>query len=88
MKIKGKYEIVRLDDESVAIPLESDTFYTDRAITLNPTAEEIFRAFLEEATEEEVAAKLAAKYTDTPAEEIAQYLHKFIGQLTEAGILA
>ena len=87
MKIKGTFSIVPVDDSSVAVPLESDTFYTNRAITLNATAEEIFRALMEDTTEEEVTEKLAAKYTETSKEDIAKYVHKFVGELRAADLL-
>ena len=88
MRIKGTYEIVQVDDSHIAVPLESDTFYTNQVITLNETGEEIFRAYMEDTTEEAVLSALVKKYSDSSPEEIAAYLHEFTAQLKNEGLLA
>lgn len=86
MKLKYTFELVNLDDEIVAVPIDASKEEFRGIIKLNPSAEIIFKLLDNNITEDEIFDVLINKY-DVAEDELRQYIHDFINKLNSAGLL-
>lgn len=87
MKIKGKYVIRQIADETVAIPVNAsgDGFYG--IISLNGVGKFLFELLGEERTEAGLVSALLEEY-DVAPETARADVQEFVEQLRKAGLLA
>ena len=86
MKSKYIFEKMELDGEIVAVPVGESAAELHAVLNVNEEAMRIIELLREETTEENIVAQLLKEY-EGEKEEIAAYVHKYIEQLTEEGLL-
>ena len=84
-KLKYTFEIMELEDHSIAVPVGEGVENFRSVIKLNDSAAEIFNLLKEDTTESEVVMALKKHYGDES--EISSYVHEFVTQLREEGVL-
>lgn len=86
MKLKYKFVITTVADDTVAVPIESaDQF--DGVITINETMKDIFELLAEERTEEELVDALLEKYEGITRDELMKSIHDTCVRLKNEGLL-
>lgn len=86
MKIKYTFEKMELDGDIMAVPVGDGAKDFSAMLRLNETAADILDFLIEETTEEEIVNELLKIY-EGDRDEIAAYVHEYIGTLIEAGII-
>lgn len=86
MKAKYTFELMELDDGTVAIPVGNGAEQFRGVLKINETAQAILKILENETTESAIVEKLQQEYTGD-REQIAEYVHQFIEKLTEEGII-
>ena len=87
MKLKYKFEIIELDDEIIAVPIQEGANVLHGVIKLNSTGHEIFNMLKEDTTKEEIISTLSKKYDASSKEEITEYVDELINSLQQASLL-
>ena len=86
MKLKYKFVITTVDDEMVAVPLESSGQF-DGVITVNETMKSIIELLDEERTEDDLVDELLEKYKGVSREELKNYIHDICVGLKNEGLI-
>ena len=86
MKTKFSFEIMNLYDGLVAVPVGEGASQFHGVLKVNETAVAILKKLEQETTEEEIVKSLLEEYNGQK-DEIAGYVHEFIGTLTKEGIV-
>lgn len=87
MKAKYTFEIMEIDDQMMAVPVGEEADELHGILKLNESAAAILELLKEETSEEEIVQKLLEKY-ESSEEELKSYVHDYLTELEEAGILA
>ncbi len=87
MKAKYTFEIMEIDDQMMAVPVGEEADELHGILKLNESAAAILELLKEETSEEEIVQKLLEKY-ESSEEELKSYVHDYLAELEEAGILA
>lgn len=86
MKTKFVFEIMQLDDESVAVPVGTNAEKFHGVLKVNETAAAILKLMENEITEEEIVKKLMREYYGEK-DMIATYVHEYIDKLASEGLV-
>lgn len=86
MKLKYEFETVELDDQIMAVPVGDRAPDLHGMLRLNETAADMLKLLKEETTEEALADALLSTYAGS-REEVLRYVHTFVGQLTDLGLM-
>ncbi len=87
MKAKYTFEIIEIDDQMMAVPVGEEADELHGILKLNQSAAAILELLKEETSEEEIVQKLLEKY-ESSEEDMRSYVHDYLAELEEAGILA
>ena len=87
MKAKYTFEIMEIDDQMMAVPVGEEADELHGILKLNQSAAAILELLKEEISEEEIVQKLLEKY-ESSEEDMKSYVHDYLAELEEAGILA
>ncbi len=87
MKAKYTFEIMEIDDQMMAVPVGEEADELHGILKLNQSAAAILELLKEETSEEEIVQKLLEKY-ESSEEDMRSYVHDYLAELEEAGILA
>lgn len=87
MKIKEGFILRTVGTESVVAAVGEQSRNFNGIIRLNGTAKFLWELLQQETTEEKVVEALLERY-DITKEQAEADVHKFVGKLKEAGILA
>ena len=87
MKAKYTFEIMEIDDQMMAVPVGEEADELHGILKLNQSAAAILELLKEETSEEEIVQKLLEKY-ESSEEDMRNYVHDYLAELEEAGILA
>ena len=86
MKLKYTFTVMELDDQIMAIPIGEGADELHGVVKLNDTAAAIFNKLSEETSEDEIVKSLLEEY-DISEDELKNFVHEYIGELNEAGLL-
>lgn len=86
MKAKYDFEFMDLDDGLVAVPVGNDANEFHGVLKINETAAAIIKLLANETTEEQIVDSILKEYNGEK-EQIAAYVHEFIGKLVSEGIV-
>lgn len=86
MKTKFSFEVMNLDDGLVAVPVGGNASQFHGVLKVNETAAAILKKLEKDTTEEEIVKSLLEEYNGKK-EEIAGYVHEFVGTLIKEGIV-
>ena len=86
MKANMSFEIMKLEDGIVAVPVGENGQQFDGVLKVNEIAADILKLLEEETTEEQIADRIMHEY-DGNAEEIHSHVHEFLESLRTEGIL-
>ena len=84
MKLNSEFQFVNLDDEIVAVPLNSAAF--SGVLKLNKEAQAIIELLQQGMSEQDVVDTLDKQY-ETDKGTLTQYVHGLIESLTNAGLI-
>lgn len=86
MKLKYTFTVMELDDQIMAIPIGEGADELHGVVKLNDTAAAIFNKLSEETSEDEIVKSLLEEY-DISEDELKNFVHEYVGELSEAGLL-
>lgn len=86
MKCKYVFEKMEIDDQIMAVPLNTENEEFHGVLRLNETAAAIIDLLQEETTEEDIIENLLKAY-EGDRNEITSYVQACLEQLKEAGIV-
>jgi hypothetical protein len=87
MKLKYNFIINQVADNMVAVPVGNDLAGFSGFLKINEIGAEILEILKEEATVEEVAAKMLEKHPESNMEEALETVKEFTDKLLESGIV-
>lgn len=87
MKLKYTFEMMEIDDETVAVPVGDNASTLHGIVKLNGTGAEILKMIQEEKTESEIVEELGKKY-ESSHDEIQGFVSEFLKQMAAAGLIA
>ena len=87
MKLKYNFIINQVADNMVAVPVGNDLAGFSGFLKVNEIGAEILEILKEEATVEEVAAKMLEKHPESNMEEALETVKEFTNKLLENGIV-
>ena len=86
MKLRAPYEIMQVEEQSYAVPMEDNGNGFNGMVKLSKTAAAIFKALREETCEEVIVEDLVKRF-DAPRDVIAADVHGMVELLKEKGLL-
>ena len=86
MKLKYTFTVMELDDQIMAIPIGEGADELHGVVKLNDTAAAIFNKLSEETSEDEIVKSLLEEY-DISEDELKNFVHEYVSELSEAGLL-
>ena len=86
MKLKVDFEIMELDDETVAIPLGKNAKLFHGVIKMNDTGAYIMNLLKEDISEEDIVRLIDMEY-DASKEQIAADVHSYLDEFRTRGLL-
>ena len=86
MRLKHEFEIMEVEGQCFAVPMEQNSGFTG-VVKLTRTAAEIFRLLREETTEEAIVEAMKKRY-DVSEDVLTADVHRVIQLLRDRGILA
>ena len=86
MKLKYNFIINQVADNMVAVPVGNDLANFSGFLKVNDIGAEILEILKEEATVEEIAAKMLEKHPESNMEEALETVKEFTAKLIENGI--
>ena len=87
MHLKNRYEIMAVEDQIFAVPVESGEGSFSGMIKLSKTAEAIFELLQNETSEGDIVEKMSIRF-DVPQDILAADVHKAVSLLREKGLLS
>ncbi len=87
MRLKYAFETMKLDDQTVAVPVGDGSEEFHGVVKLNEAAEDIFNLLKEDTTEDAIVEAMADMY-DAPKETLAADVHKCVAEFMEKGLLS
>lgn len=86
MRLKNRYEIMEVEDQIFAVPVETGEGSFSGMIKLSKTAAAIFDLLQNETNEGDIVAKMSSRF-DVPQDILAADVHKAGSLLREKGLL-
>ena len=86
MRLKGPYEIMQVEGQSFAVPMDENRDGFGGVIKLSRTALAIFEQLQEETTEEAIVEKLSQRF-DAPRDVLAADVRSTVAKFREKGLL-
>ena len=86
MRLKNRYEIMEVEDQIFAVPVETGEGSFSGMIKLSKTAAAIFELLQNETNEGDIVAKMSSRF-DVPQDILAADVHKAVSLLREKGLL-
>lgn len=86
MKLRVPYEIMQVEGQSYAVPLESSKGGSGDLVKLSKTAAVIFELLKNDTTEEAIVEEMSQRF-DAPKDVIAADVHGVVEKLKAKGIL-
>lgn len=86
MRLKNRYEIMEVEDQIFAVPVETGEGSFSGMIKLSKTAAAIFDLLQNETNEGDIVAKMSSRF-DVPQDILAADVHKAVSLLREKGLL-
>ena len=86
MKLKYRFEIVDMGDETVFVPVGKNAKEVHGVLKLNSSGKEIVSLLVNDTTEESIVNMLTEKYGNEH-EELVSYVHNTIAYLRKAGLI-
>ena len=86
MRLKHEFEIMEVEGQCFAVPMEEDSGFSG-VVRLTRTAAEIFRLLREETTEEAIVEAMKNRY-DVAEDILAADIHRVVQRLRDRGMLA
>ena len=86
MKLRFELDIARVEDEIVAVPLDTTERFNG-VIMINETMKDILDLLAEDKTEEELTAAMMQKYKGVSQEELQKSIHTICIDLKNEGLL-
>lgn len=86
MRLKHTFEMMNLDDQTVAIPVGADANDFHGVIKLNETAAAIFEMLKEDNTEDAIVEAMLQEY-EVSRDVISRDVSKYIRDFREKGLL-
>ena len=86
MRLRGPYEIMQVEGQSFAVPMDEKKNGFGGLIKLSKTAAVIFELLQEDTTEEAIVEKLVQRY-DAPRDVLAADVHRTVAKFQEKGLL-
>ena len=87
MRLKNHYEIMSVEDQIFAVPVENDEGSFSGMIKLSKTAAAIFELLQNETSEGDIVEKMSIRF-DVPQDILAADVHKAVSLLRDKGLLA
>ncbi len=86
MKLKVPYEIMQVENQSYAVPVDESGDGFKGMVKLSRTAAVIFEMLQEETNEEAIVNRLGQSF-DAPKDVLAADVHEIVEKLREKGLL-
>ena len=86
MKLRVPYEIMQVEGQSYAVPLEDSRDGSGDLVKLSKTAAVIFELLKNDTTEEAIVEEMSQRF-DAPKDVIAADVHGVVEKLKAKGIL-
>lgn len=86
MRLKGPYEIMQVEGQSFAVPLDEEENGFDGVIRLSKTALAIFELLKEDTTEEAIVEQLGRRF-DAPRDVLTADVHNTVAKFRDKGLL-
>ena len=86
MRLKYSYEIMEVEGQRFAVPMEEDADGFNGVIKLSKTAQAIFELLREDTSEEAIVEAMSQRF-DAERNVLAADVHRMISQLQQKGIL-
>ena len=86
MRLKNRYEIMIVEDQIFAVPVETSDGTFSGMIKLSKTAAAIFELLQNEISEGDIVNKMSIRF-DVPQEILAADVQKAVSLLSEKGLL-
>ncbi len=86
MKLKYTFEMMEVDEQTMAVPVGDGAEEFHGILKLNDSAAAILELLKEDTTLEAVTEKLLEQF-DSSKEEMEEYVTDYVNQLKEAGLL-
>ncbi len=87
MRLKYPYEIMEVEGQSFAVPMEEDANGFNGVIKLSKTAKVIFELLQEDTSEEAIVEAMSRRF-DADKNILAADVHSIVAQFQKKGILA
>ena len=85
MRLKHEFEIMEVESQRFAVPMEEDAGFSG-VVKLTRTAAEIFELLREETTEEAIVEAMKERY-NVPEDILAADVHRVVQRLRDRGML-
>lgn len=86
MKVKYHFEYVDLDDGIVAVPVGHGAAHFHGVLKVNETGAAILKLLDRDTTEDQIVTTLLKEY-DGDRDQIARYVHDYIGKLAAESLV-
>lgn len=86
MKLKYTFEMMEVDEQTMAVPVGDGAEEFHGILKLNDSAAAILELLKEDTTLEAVTEKLLEQF-DSSKEEMEEYVTDYVNQLKEAGLI-
>lgn len=86
MKLKYTFEMMEVDEQTMAVPVGDGAEKFHGILKLNDSAAAILELLKEDTTLEAVTEKLLEQF-DSSKEEMEEYVTDYVNQLKEAGLI-
>jgi hypothetical protein len=86
MRLKNRYEIMNVEDQTFAVPMESGEGAFSGMIKLSRTAAVIFELLQDETSEEDIVEKMSLRF-DAPQDILKADVQRAVSTLREKGLL-
>lgn len=86
MRLKYEFKIMKLNDQSVAVPVGDGAYDFHGVIKMNDTAVSILNLLKDETTIESIVEALSQEY-DVQQEKLAADVERYIKEFQEKGLL-
>lgn len=86
MKLKYSFEMMKLEDSLVAVPVGTEGSRFKGVLKMNETAAKILELLKKETDEEEIVETLSREY-EVPRDQLASDVHQYILKFQEKDLL-
>ncbi len=86
MRLKYRFDIVKLDDQTIAVPIGKNVSEFRGVIKMNDTAARILELLKDDANENDIISALLKEY-EAPIEVVTESVRRIIREFHERGLL-